>query len=211
LRQFSILVPQSYTSSDWIEDIELASSHGIDGFALNVGSNTWQPKQVAAAYAAASGSAFKLFISFDMTSLSGSCRSDITFLRELILACASSPNQLKWGGKIVVSTFGGENCTFGERSVGAGWYSAVKDGMPPVSSAFIPEILLCILLQVHFIPSFFDPSLIDDPVLDGFFNVRVLVFSSCCVPYWSAAFIHQLLDIVERWLANGKPRHRFPK
>ncbi|KAF8494304.1 alpha-1,3-glucanase [Gautieria morchelliformis] len=144
----------SYTSSDWTEDIELASSHGIDGFALNVGSDTWQPKHVAAAYAAASGSAFKLFLSFDMTSLPGSSRADATFLRELILACASSPNQLKWDGKIVVSTFGGEKCTFGERSVGAGWHSAVKDGMPPV----------------HFIPSFFDHSLINDPVLDGFFH-----------------------------------------
>lgn len=130
-----ILVNQSYTLADWTEDIALASSHGVDGFALNVGSNPWQPKQVAAAFAAASGSPFKLFLSFDMTSLPGSSRSDATFLRDLVLACADSPNQLRWNGKVVVSTFGGENCTFGERSVSAGWRSALKDKMPPVSGS----------------------------------------------------------------------------
>ena len=69
-----------------------------------------------------------------MTSLPGSSHSDVTALRDLILACANSPNQLKLNGKIVVSTFAGENCTFGERTVGAGWQRAVKEGMPPVGN-----------------------------------------------------------------------------
>ena len=40
----------SYTASDWTEDITAAHNAGIDGFALNVGVDSWQPSQVQAAY-----------------------------------------------------------------------------------------------------------------------------------------------------------------
>ena len=50
-------------------DISLALSHGIDGFALNIGSDDWQEARVADAYNAARGTKFKLFISFDMAYL----------------------------------------------------------------------------------------------------------------------------------------------
>lgn len=36
-----------YTSADWMEDITLAHAAGIDGFALNIGSDSWQVTQVA--------------------------------------------------------------------------------------------------------------------------------------------------------------------
>ena len=48
------------------EDITLALAHGIDGFALNVGSDDWQATRVADAYNAARETKFQLFISFDM-------------------------------------------------------------------------------------------------------------------------------------------------
>ena len=38
-----------YTTDDWTEDITQAHAAGIDGFALNVGIDNWQPAQVAAA------------------------------------------------------------------------------------------------------------------------------------------------------------------
>jgi glucan endo-1,3-alpha-glucosidase len=40
-----------------------------DAFALNVGSDSWQPDRVSSAFAAAkaSGTGFKLFLSFDMS------------------------------------------------------------------------------------------------------------------------------------------------
>lgn len=38
-----------YTLNDWLSDIQLAHESGIDGFALNVGSDSWQPQQVASA------------------------------------------------------------------------------------------------------------------------------------------------------------------
>ena len=35
-----------YTVEDWTNDIQLALAHGIDAFALNVGTDSWQPDQV---------------------------------------------------------------------------------------------------------------------------------------------------------------------
>jgi len=42
-----------FTYSTWVDDINRAKSAGIDGFALNVGPDEWQPSRVADAYAAA--------------------------------------------------------------------------------------------------------------------------------------------------------------
>ena len=39
-----------YTVADWQDDITLAHASGIDGFALNIGSDSWQPQRVADAY-----------------------------------------------------------------------------------------------------------------------------------------------------------------
>ena len=38
-----------YTSADWLQDINAAHAAGIDAFALNVGVDSWQTTQVAAA------------------------------------------------------------------------------------------------------------------------------------------------------------------
>ena len=39
-----------YAVSDWESDIQLAYNSGLDGFALNVGSDSWESQQVANAY-----------------------------------------------------------------------------------------------------------------------------------------------------------------
>jgi glucan endo-1,3-alpha-glucosidase len=36
-----------YTLDDWTEDITLAHASGIDGFALNTGSDSWEPARIA--------------------------------------------------------------------------------------------------------------------------------------------------------------------
>jgi glucan endo-1,3-alpha-glucosidase len=36
-----------YTPQDWADDIALAHASGIDGFALNMGTDNWQPARVA--------------------------------------------------------------------------------------------------------------------------------------------------------------------
>lgn len=38
-----------YTQDDWAQDIQAANAAGIDGFALNIGTDDWQPGQVASA------------------------------------------------------------------------------------------------------------------------------------------------------------------
>lgn len=39
-----------YTPDDWADDMALAQASGIDGFALNVGVDSWQPDRVKDAY-----------------------------------------------------------------------------------------------------------------------------------------------------------------
>ena len=38
-----------YTQDDWASDIKAANAAGIDGFALNTGTDDWQPAQIASA------------------------------------------------------------------------------------------------------------------------------------------------------------------
>lgn len=142
-------------------DIILAASKGIDAFALNVGSNDWQPKQVGYAYAAASSLKsvpFKLFVSFDMSSLPCSSAADAQTIRNYISGYASHPNQLLYNGKVFISTFAGESCTFGAKSVNQGWTNTVKTGLKA---------------STYFVPSFFvDPATFPSySVMDGAFGV----------------------------------------
>jgi glucan endo-1,3-alpha-glucosidase len=53
----------SYTPAIWADDIAKASANGIDGFALNMGRDEWEPARIADAYAAAEAKGnFKLFL-----------------------------------------------------------------------------------------------------------------------------------------------------
>ncbi|KAF5342756.1 hypothetical protein D9757_014508 [Collybiopsis confluens] len=119
-----------YTSQDWLNDIKLANASGIDGFALNIGRDSWQPDRVADAYAAAQNSLFdfKMFLSLDMSSLPCASSSDGASLRALVTTYLSHPNQLRYsrGSSTqlpLVSTFAGESCKFGQSSVADGWRS----------------------------------------------------------------------------------------
>ncbi|KAG9315881.1 glycoside hydrolase family 71 protein [Chiua virens] len=151
-----------YTQQDWLSDIRLAFQNGIDGFALNVGQDSWQPQQVANAYQAASqsGTGFKLFLSFDMTSLPCSSANDAATLRNYITTYASHPNQLICNGRVFASTFSGESCQFGQSSVKSGW-----------STQFLQQ--LSGQSAVYFLPSFFiDTSGFQSftGVINGMFN-----------------------------------------
>ncbi|KAH9950531.1 glycoside hydrolase [Amylocystis lapponica] len=153
-----------YTVSNWASDIALAHASGIDGFALNIGSDAWQPARVSDAYQAAanSGTDFKLFISFDMSILPCSSPNDAQTLRNYITQYATHPNQLIVDGGVFASTFSGETCTFGQGSVQQGW-----------TSQFTQNGELTGQNAVHFVPSFFiDPSTFNqyDGVMNGAFN-----------------------------------------
>ena len=175
----------SYTVTEWANDIALASSKGLDALVLNIGIDSWQPARVADAFTAAAnaGSTFKIGFSFDMTSLSCSSAGDVTVLQNYINTYSSHPNVLQYNNKILITTFAGESCTFGQGSVDAGWNFALKTGSLPA---------------VYFIPSFFvaPDTFPTYTSTDGQFNVS------------SQSFMHwkHMLNIwtVEWWMANGQ-------
>ncbi|GJE92333.1 glycoside hydrolase family 71 protein [Phanerochaete sordida] len=147
----------NYTQESWAYDIALASSKGIDAFALNIGPAGWEQGQVDNAFAAAQSlnTNFKLFLSFDMSVIPCTSASDSSVTQQVILNYASHPNQLVYDGKVFVSTFAGEACTFGTPSSQQGWYNTVKNG-----------------LNTYFVPSFFvDPATFKSyAALDGAFG-----------------------------------------
>lgn len=100
------MVGFAYQSDEEFFDkqIKNARAAGIDGFALNVGINPWQPDRVESALAAAQNNGdFVLFISFDMSSLP--FENDV--LGRFHFA-ASHPNYFRVNGQPLYSTFAGE-------------------------------------------------------------------------------------------------------
>ncbi|WVR05826.1 hypothetical protein IAU60_002851 [Kwoniella sp. DSM 27419] len=132
-----------YGQADWSADISAASASGIDGFALNLGTESWQVDRIQDAYAAAGNSGFKLFLSLDMTSLGCNSNSDGEHLVWIVQQFAGLPAQAKHDGKVLVSTFAGENCNFG----GSSWQAMFVDKLTSAG------------LDIFFVPSIFsDPS-----------------------------------------------------
>ncbi|KAI0395547.1 glycoside hydrolase family 71 protein [Xylariaceae sp. FL0594] len=92
------------TRDEWQLDISQAKGAGIDGFALNIGSQDSQNHdQLEMAYEVAADNDFLLFLSFDMAASqwdAGSIANNITAYKDL-------PAQFKIDGRPVVSTFEG--------------------------------------------------------------------------------------------------------
>ncbi|KZT03908.1 glycoside hydrolase family 71 protein [Laetiporus sulphureus 93-53] len=149
-----------YTLGDWIEDIQLASHHGIDGFALNVGREDWQKARVTDCYEAALRATkhFKLFLSFDMTSVPGSTEADVVLLCDYVSRFAAHPHQLLYHDKVLISTFAGENALFGRANIESAW-AGVKAKLQAIA-------------PVHLVPAFLiDPSRYPSIAsMDGCFN-----------------------------------------
>ncbi|KAK8865867.1 hypothetical protein IAR55_001015 [Kwoniella newhampshirensis] len=99
-----------YGASDWANDMSAASAAGIDGFALNMGSDYWQTARIADAYNVASRKAFKLFLSLDMTVLACNSPSDAANLVNIVQQFAGQSAQAMHQGKVLVSTFAGSDC-----------------------------------------------------------------------------------------------------
>lgn len=131
----------SYKQANWLADINQAKAAGLDGFALNMGRDPWQPQSVAWAYAAAQqAGGFKLFFSFDMTSFGCANDNDANTIANLIKKYATHPAQAYYQNRVLVSTFAGENCNFGKGNVQAGW-SVVKS-KSGVNYFFIPSTFM---------------------------------------------------------------------
>jgi glucan endo-1,3-alpha-glucosidase len=112
----------TYTKADWTTQINAAKAAGIDGFALNMGSDSWQPARVADAYAAAVAAGnFKMFFSFDFSSFACTSTGNAATIGNLIKTYANNGAQAKYANKVLVSSFLGEGCTFGQSNVANGW------------------------------------------------------------------------------------------
>ena len=85
---------------------------------------------------------------------------DATTLVNYVIQYANHPNQLKYDGKVFVSTFAGDTCTFGSDSSSDGWKTQFIDQLTGNN-------------QVYFLPAFFsDPNSFKDfdGVIDGVYN-----------------------------------------
>ncbi|KAF9477895.1 glycoside hydrolase family 71 protein [Pholiota conissans] len=155
---------QPYTVDTWLKDIKLAASQDIDGFVLNVGGEDWQKQRCADCFAAANQlpttTEFSLFFSFDMTSVPGNTTADVQLFRDYLTDNSKSTRMFRhpWNNKVVVSTFSGENSTFGQGSMENGW-AFLKSELNKISPVF-------------FIPSFFvSPARFPNiTAMDGAFN-----------------------------------------
>ncbi|KAJ7072739.1 glycoside hydrolase family 71 protein [Mycena amicta] len=98
-----------------------------------------------------------------MSSIPSLTASDVQLLCEYLSAFGQHHRMfrlghLESGGKVVVSTFAGENSRFGQKDAGAAW-SLAKSAMQDIVG------------PIHFIPAFFDPARHSEiSCLDGVFN-----------------------------------------
>lgn len=105
--------------SDYQTQIAKAIAMGIDGFACNVGSDTWQPNRLGLMYQAAqSYPGFVIFVSLDMSVLAS---VQFPYLNQFITPYTSHSNQYNIGGKQFVSTFAGETYTNGYSDPQTAW------------------------------------------------------------------------------------------
>ncbi|WVQ85054.1 hypothetical protein IAT38_007218 [Cryptococcus sp. DSM 104549] len=115
---FMIGIVSTYQPSDWIADINLAKSKGIDGFALNIGVDWYSQDQLDMAYAAAEGmDDFKLFISFDFNWYT---ITNTTGVANMLKRYVGSSAQLRVDGKPFVSTFIGDGFDWSETAAQVG-------------------------------------------------------------------------------------------
>jgi hypothetical protein len=85
-------------------------------------------------------------------------------LRNYVTTYSSHPNQLKYNGKVFVSTFSGSSCNFGQGSAIDGWKSQFLNQLTGDNS-------------VYFVPAFLiDPATFPqyDSIMNGAFNVRLI-------------------------------------
>jgi glucan endo-1,3-alpha-glucosidase len=141
-----------------------AQALGVDGFALNLGTDDWQPAHIADAYSAAAAVAandptvapFYLFLSFDMT-----CISDPGTIINYIQTYHGHPCQFVYEGKDFVSTFSGETIFLGQDNLNDAWQIGVKD------------VVAAQGIELYFVPAWsaLAPNGVFDsyPVLDGIF------------------------------------------
>ncbi|ODN93422.1 hypothetical protein L198_05287 [Cryptococcus wingfieldii CBS 7118] len=103
---FMVGIVSTYTQSDWLADMQLAKDAGIDGFALNIGVDSYSEGQLDLAYAACETlSEFNVFISFDFNWYT---LANVTGVADMLKRFKDSSAQYRVDGKPFVSSFIGD-------------------------------------------------------------------------------------------------------
>jgi len=111
----------------FISDIKTAQAAGIDGFAINTADWSavdWAIPRCDKMWQAAEllGLDFKLFFSVDLTGSLGNLAGDIV---SMVARYSGRPNTMKINGKVFLSTFVGQDKTFGFPTPQQGWQQGV--------------------------------------------------------------------------------------
>ncbi|KAI1809874.1 glycoside hydrolase family 71 protein [Poronia punctata] len=93
------------SSADYDEDMKRAKAIGIDAFALNIGLDPYTQQQLEFAYESAERNGIKAFISFDFNWYHTDQAAEVG---QMIANFASKPAQLKFGDRVVASSFAGD-------------------------------------------------------------------------------------------------------
>ncbi|KAK5123833.1 hypothetical protein LTR85_002469 [Meristemomyces frigidus] len=102
---FMVTNSGNYTTSTWADEFALAQTARIDAFALNMGVGDSANEQgVADAFAAAAGTGFQLFFSFDYAANGAWAESDVI---QYLTTYGSNSAHYQYDGKPFVSTFEG--------------------------------------------------------------------------------------------------------
>jgi hypothetical protein len=138
----SPLAGEDVTIDDFLSDIRAAHAAGIDGFALNCGEWNGTPrykKYSAMMFEAAQrfGPNFKLFFSADRLGAAQGFDLSADEAADMVVQYHNHPNQLRYQGRPVLSTFTGDSV----------WFHAIRD-----------KIRQQIGEDVFLIPSFYPPS-----------------------------------------------------
>jgi hypothetical protein len=99
------IVSNRESSADYDADMQRAKSAGIDAFALNIGTDSYNDQQLGFAYQSAAENDMKLFISFDFNYWSTSQGAQVG---QKIAQYAGQAAQLKVDGKVFASSFVGD-------------------------------------------------------------------------------------------------------
>lgn len=102
---FMVGIVSTYAVGDWESDMQLAKSKGIDGFALNIGVDSYSQEQLDLAYQAGASVGFDLFISFDFNWYT---IANVSGVANMLKRYKDQSAQFRVDNKPFVSTFIGD-------------------------------------------------------------------------------------------------------
>lgn len=111
------------SAADYDDDMKRAKAIGIDALAFNIGVDFYTDQQLAFAYESANRNGMKAFISFDFNWYHP---DQAVQVGQMIARYASQPAQLKFGDRVVASSFAGDGLDVNAMRAAAGnnvWFA----------------------------------------------------------------------------------------